>query len=375
MYNIIILGITSFLTDLSTEMVYPLLPLYLTTLGASPAIIGFIEGIAESLASFLKVFSGYISDRIGKRKPLVIIGYSSSTLGKIFLYLSFSWHFVFIGRVIDRFGKGVRTAPRDALLADSSTKQTRGKSFGYHRMLDTFGATIGVSFAYYFFIHSKFDYKYLFLISLIPAFLAVFVLSFAKEKKENIFQKISFYFEFKNLDKRLKIFLIIVFIFSLANSSNLFLLLRAKNLGMTESKILLVYLIYNISYGVFSYPAGKLSDKIGRKKILIAGYFFYGIVYLLFGLINSLYFLFFLFPIYGIYIALTEGVEKAFISDLSTESTRATLIGLHSTLVGIGLFPASFLAGIFWNIFGASFPFYFGGVLGFLASFGLLLFI
>jgi MFS family permease len=369
MFNILILGIVSFLTDVSTEMVYPLVPLYLTIqLGATPQVVGFIEGVAESLSSILKVFSGYISDKINMRKPIAILGYTSSTLGKIFLYFSPSWGYVFLGRAIDRFGKGIRTAPRDALIADSSLSSERGKAYGFHRMMDTLGAMSGVILAYYFITSYKGNYKIIFLLSLIPAFLGVLFLFFVKEKikKKNEIIKISL--SFSKLDKRLKYFLLIVFIFALGNSSNQFLLLKAKNIGFSIEKVLLLYLTYNISYAIFSYPAGKLSDKIGRKTLLVSGYLFYAIVYLGFAIVSKPLYIFFLFIFYGMYSAFTEGIEKALISDIAPQNQRATLIGLHSTLVGIGLFPASFLAGILWNLFGSSAPFYFGGIMGFLAS-------
>lgn len=375
MFNIILLGLTSFLTDVSSEMVYPLLPLYLTMrLGAGPAIVGIIEGIAESLASILKVFSGVISDKIGKRKPLTIAGYSGSTIGKLFLYLSTSWHWVLWGRIIDRLGKGIRTAPRDALIADSSNPEWRGKAFGLHRTLDTLGAIVGVILAYYFLTSYKGDYTAVFLFSLIPAFFGVAVLFFVKEKSDAMVKntkKISL--RWSRLDRRLKAFLIVTFIFTLGNSSNQFLLLRAKDIGFDAKTVILLYLIYNIVYSILSYPAGKLSDKIGRKTLLVGGYLFYGIVYFGFAMSSQQYHIWTLFALYGVYIAMTEGVEKALVSDLAPDELRATLIGLHATLVGIGLFPASFLAGMLWKFIGASAPFYFGGLMGLFGSLGLLL--
>lgn len=372
MLNIFLLGITSFLTDVSTEMVYPLLPLYLTTkLGAPPVVLGFIEGCAESLSSLLKVFSGYISDKIAKRKPLAILGYTFSTAGKIFLYFSSSWQYVFWGRILDRFGKGIRTAPRDALIADSSLDSERGKSFGFHRMMDTLGATFGVILAYYFLRYSSENYKMVFLLSLIPAFLGVLFLFFVKEKMRIAEKNIKISFKFSGLDRDLKIFLLIVFIFTLGNSSNQFLLLKAKNTGFTAQEVLLLYLTYNIFYTVFSYPAGKISDRIGRKIILVLGYLSYAAVYLGFAVFSNPLSIFFLFSLYGIYSAFTEGIEKAFISDIAPKSQRATLLGLHSTITGIALLPASLLAGILWNLFGPSSPFYFGAITGIIAGLGI----
>jgi len=378
MFNVIITGITSFLTDISSEMIYPLLPLYLTTqLGASPAIVGLIEGIAESLASLLKVFSGYISDRVQKRKGLAMLGYASSTVGKFLFFLSTSWVWVLGGRVVDRFGKGVRTAPRDALIADSTAKERRGRAFGLHRALDTAGAVVGVGLAYYFLTTRQGDYKAVFLYSLIPAALGVAVLSLARETKavKATASERPLSFNWSALPTRLKAFLAVVLLFTLGNSSNQFLLLRAKNLGFTPESVLLLYMAYNIIYALFSYPAGRLSDRIGRKSLLVAGYIFYGLVYFGFALVREASYLWLLFAAYGLYIALTEGVQKALMADLAPVELRATLIGLHATFVGIGLFPASFLAGVLWDAFGAPAPFYFGGAMGLLAALGLWLFI
>jgi MFS family permease len=375
MFNVIVLGIVSFLTDISTEMVYPLIPLYLTSrLGASPAIVGLIEGVAESTASLLRVFSGYISDLIGRRKPLAILGYGSSTLGKVFLYLSHSWGFVFIGRWIDRFGKGIRTAPRDALIADSTDPTRRGRAFGLHRAMDTFGAVIGIILAYYFFTRFSGDYSRVFLYSLIPAFLGVFALFFVKESRKTVKGSTSKpVLKWSLLDRRLKGFLIITLIFTLGNSSNQFLLLRAKNLGFNDATVLLLYLTYNLVYMAFAYPAGRISDRIGRKKLIVVGYLFYGLVYFGFAMVASGSYLWVLFGLYGIYIGLTEGVQKALISDIAPVETRATLIGLHATLEGIGLLPASFIAGLLWNNISASAPFYFGGLMGIISAVGMLL--
>lgn len=375
MFNVIILGIVSLLTDISTEMVYPLVPLYLTAkLGASPAIVGLIEGVAESTASLLRIFSGYISDLVGRRKPLAILGYGSSTIGKIFLYLSNSWGLVFIGRWIDRFGKGIRTAPRDALIADSTDSTRRGSAFGLHRAMDTLGAATGVLLAYYFLTRFSGDYSRVFLYSLIPAFLGVAALLFVRETKKLKSSDASKpVLKWSLLDRRLKGFLIVTLIFTLGNSSNQFLLLRAKDMGFNDTTVLLLYLAYNIVYMIFAYPAGRLSDRIGRKRLIVTGYLFYGLVYLGFAIVGNASYLWLLFGLYGIYIGLTEGVQKALISDIAPVETRATLIGLHATLEGIGLLPASFIAGLLWNTVSASAAFYFGGAMGIIAAVGMLL--
>jgi len=402
-WNVLVLGATSFLTDVSSEMVYPLLPLYLTTrLGASPAVVGLIEGLAESSASLLKVFSGYISDRFQRRKPLAVLGYAASTIGKVFLYLSTAWGWVLAGRLIDRFGKGIRTAPRDALIADTTPAEQRGAAYGLHRMFDTAGAALGVVLAFLFLTTYRGDYTAVFLFSLIPAALGVAILFLAREQRisQRIGQRIEriqrmdspgksdqpgpstakvrfassvepVLSRWSSLDRRLRGFLILVFLFTLGNSSNQFLLLRAQNLGFEPATVILLYLLYNVLYALGSYPAGRLSDRIGRKALLITGYLFYGLVYIGFALVSSQVAVWILFAAYGLYIALTEGVEKALVADIAPRELRATLIGLHATFVGIGLLPASLLAGVLWDTFGAPAPFWFGGVLGLLAAFGL----
>lgn len=376
MFNIIILGIASLLTDISSEMIYPLLPLYLVNvLGASPAILGIIEGLAESLASILKVFSGYWSDRLNKRKPFAIFGYSISVFGKFLIFISATWHFVFVGRLFDRFGKGVRTAPRDAIIADSSSSMNRGSNFGLHRAMDTLGAAVGVLIAYFLITSYKADYKNIFLFSLIPGILGVMVLSAVKEKhkprqqKEWPKEKISF--RWGKLDRRLKAFLIITAVFSLGNSSNQFLLLRAKNIGFDVGSVILLYLWYNISYSLLVWPISRLSDRWGRKNILIAGYIFYSLVYFGFAVAGSHLLIWILFGMYGFYSAFTEGVEKALVTDVSPENLRGTTIGLHATLVGIGLLPASIIAGLLWKYLGAPAPFYFGSIMSLAAALGL----
>lgn len=396
MFNVIILGIASLLTDLSSEMVYPLLPLYLTSarIGASPAIVGLIEGLAESTASLIRVFSGYWSDRVQQRKPLTIAGYTASTIGKVFLYLSTSWPLVLVARLTDRFGKGIRTAPRDALIADSADPRRRGSAFGLHRALDTAGASLGVIAAYIFFISLHDDYSAVFLISIIPAAAGVLVLFFVREKlarpspaavpaggdgNQSASRSSSPWWyhlgeRWNALDRRLKLFLAIVFIFALGNSSNQFLLLRAKNLGFTDATVILMYLVYNVVYGISSWPAGRLSDRVGRKSLLVLGYLTYGIVYFGFALASPLQ-LWGLFATYGLYIAFTEGVEKALVADIAPHDLRATLIGLHATFVGVGLLPASLFAGFLWDTLGPQSTFYFGGAMGVLAAIALWIFI
>lgn len=375
MFNIIVVSIVSFLTDIGSEMVYPLIPIYLTTqLGAAPALLGIIEGIAESLASILKVFSGYVSDKLRRRKPLAIGGYGISAVGKIFLVLATSWVWILLSRISDRFGKGIRTAPRDALIAECSEEGCSGRSFGIQRAMDNLGAVVGIALSYYLIVHYKGDFKPVFIISVIPAILGVFVLFAIREKKNSkVRMAKDFKFQWKTLNPRLKAFLIVVFIFTLGNSSNQFLLLRAKNLGWGTSTTILLYLVFNLISTLVSYPAGRLSDKIGRRTFLVLGYLFYGLVYLGFALVTNKMWLWFLFGAYGLYTGLTESVEKALVTDIAPENQKATLIGLHAMLVGIGLLPASAIAGFLWSGIGPQATFYFGGIMGIIASIALFL--
>ncbi len=361
------------MTDISSEMVYPILPVFLVvTLGASPAVLGLIEGVAESLASLLKVFSGYFSDKLKSRKPFAILGYSGSTIGKLFLCFASSWGVVLVGRIIDRLGKGIRTAPRDAIIADSAVEGRRGAAFGLHRAMDTLGASLGVLLAYFLVRRYAQNLRPIFLFSLIPAFFGVLFLFFVKEKNiQPQARREKLQFSWRSLDKRLKLFLVFTFLFTLGNSSNQFLLLRAKTLGCGIAQVILFYLAYNIVYAIVAYPASRFSDKIGRKKILVLGYLFYGLVYLGFALNKSTNMFWGLFGFYGLYIGFTEGVEKALITDISPVNLRATTIGLHAALVGIGLLPASLLAGLLWKFLGPAAPFYFGSFMGIVSSLGL----
>ena len=377
MYNVVILGIVSLLTDISTEMVYPLLPIFLTSsLGASPAIVGIIEGIAESLASLLKVFSGYIGDQTSRKKELAIVGYGGSFLGKAVLLLAGSWGMVLLARMTDRLGKGIRTAPRDALIADAADPKARGRAFGLHRALDTLGATVGVAIAYLLLTGSvatsNETFKRIFLLSMIPAMLGVLALFLVRQPRAAREGRKSLSFSWRKLNGKLKAFLILAFIFTLGNSSNQFLLLKASYLGASVPTVLLMYLVYNLSYGALSYPAGRFSDKIGRKRVLVAGYLIYALVYFAFARVSEAANLWLLFIVYGFYIAFTHGVEKALLADIAPADLRGTVLGLHATLVGAALLPAYLIAGFLWDWLGASAPFYFGSIMGLLAALGLV---
>ncbi|MBL8760932.1 MAG: MFS transporter [Phycisphaerae bacterium] len=355
---------------MSSEMVYPILPLFLTaTLGASPRVLGLIEGIVEAVASLTRVMSGWISDVMGKRKPFAVGGYALSVLGKLSLYLAASWPLVLGGRVLDRFGKGIRTAPRDALLAESVPEDQRGRAFGFHKAMDTFGAVLGVICAYLLIRAGQSDLRSVLVWSLAPAALAVVVLCFLREtgigthaaaKRPRVRLADAWHLA----PTRLRFFYLIVFLFALGGSTNQFLLLRARGMGFSDANTILLYLVYNLSYLALSYPAGKLSDRIGRAPLLIAGYFIYAVSYAAFGFVDHLpaptTTIWGLFALYGTYIGLTDGVEKALVSDMSPGDARATFLGLHATITALGLFPASLIAGWLYDAVAPSSAFYFG---------------
>jgi MFS family permease len=369
--NVFVLGLVSFFNDVASEMIYPLVPIFLTSiLGAPVAIVGLIEGIAESTASILKVISGWLSDKWQKRKSFVVAGYSFSAISKILLSLASSWPFVLIARFIDRFGKGTRTSARDALIAESSKSSVRGKAFGFHRALDTLGAVIGPLLALLavHFLDNKF--RLIFFLAFIPAFIGILLLLFfVKEKKKEANSSSGFRFSWRELNPSFKIFLLISFIFALGNSSDAFLILRAKNLGLSLTFVVLVYTLFNFTYAIFSTPAGIISDKIGPKKVLLVGFLIFSLVYLFFGFAPSSFFLWFLFPIYGIYMALTEGVGKAYISNLVPQEKTGTAFGIYQTTVGLTTFFASFIAGILWSYIDVSAPFIFGSLMAIISAF------
>ncbi|MEO0073638.1 MAG: MFS transporter [candidate division WOR-3 bacterium] len=379
MWNIVVTGVASFLTDLSTEMVYPLIPFFLSTIGASPAVLGLIEGFAESSASLLKLVSGHLSDRLGRRKPLAIAGYLLSATGKAGLYFARSWGTVFCSRMIERVGKGFRVAPRDAIIAESSSQGQRNRAFGLHRAMDTLGAAVGVSVAIA--LVSRFpknpvrsDFVPIFLIALIPGILGSAVLFLIREQRRSRPARHPVSSGLSVTPTKLRRFLVIIGIFALGNSSDQFLLLRAKTLGFPTITVLTIYLLYNLVYGFLSYPAGSAADRFGRRQLLASGYALYGLVYFGFAFLtpsSPKWLTWLLFGVYGLRSAMTEGLEKALVADISPPQHRGTFLGLHATLVGVSLLPASLLAGTIWTVFGASAPFWFGGVLGIVAALGL----
>lgn len=380
MKNIIFLGLISFFMDVSSEMVYPIIPLYLVyAFGATPAIVGIIEGIAESTASLLKVFSGYVTDKYKCKKPIAFIGYATGFLYKLALLFASSWAGILAARVIDRLGKGIRTAPRDVLVSESADKNEMGKSFGIHKALDMAGSAIGILLAFLLLKNlgsNQADYKKIFAISVIPTVLALFMFVFVKEKKEsrNLKTREHFWKNLSALDGRLKLYLFVVFLFTLGNSSNSFLLLRAKSAGFDDTNVILLYFLYNLTVSILSIPFGKLSDKIGRKQVLTAGYMLFSVVYLGFAFATRQISFVIFFLLYGIFTAMTAGVERALIAEIAPSELKGTMLGLHSTIAGIALLPASVICGFLWEYFGSAVPFVFGASMSALAAILLMIF-
>jgi MFS family permease len=383
--NVFVLGLVSFFTDISSEMLYPIIPIFLTTvLGAPMSVVGVIEGIAESTASILKVISGWLSDKSGKRKPYVIYGYSLSTISKPLLAFAATWHFVLIARFLDRFGKGLRSSARDALIADSTEVQYRGKAFGFHQGLDTLGAVIGPLFALLFLYLLDEKYQLIFLIAFIPALISVVLLFFFVSEKKGE-KKEGIQFKLSDFSREFRIFLLITLIFALGNSSNAFLILRANNIFEISDGIpsiikstfgsmavlaivVLTYVVYNITYSLSSMPAGMLSDKIGRRNVMVGGFLIFSLVYLGFALANEGYQVWILFAVYGFYMAMTEGVSKAFVVDMVSPDKRGTAIGLYYTATGLLALASSIIAGLLWDMVGVSAPFLFGSAAAFVAA-------
>jgi MFS family permease len=381
--NVLLTGFTSFFTDVSTEMIYPLLQAFVGFIMAAQKsllgpILGIIEGIAESTASLSRVFAGYFSDRIRKRKLPAIVGYGTSALSKALLLLaSVGWYFILLSRFFDRMGKGIRTAPRDALISESTPKDVQGKAFGFQRAMDFAGATLGAVIC--FFLVLRFldpatgnikdlgSFFRLFLISLFPAALGVIFLFFVRETGKSRIEdagKPTPTLSLKKYDRNLKIFFLAQLLFTLGNSSNQFLLLRSMSLGYALSMVIVMYLVFNLTSALLSTVFGAMSDRVGQKKILMAGYSLYGVVYLAFGFITAQanWLLWIFWPLYGIYYAMTEGVEKAFVSRIAPEDAKATALGFYHTIVGVGLLPASIIAGLLFSLVPSA-PFIFGGAL------------
>ncbi len=368
--NVWAMGLVSFFNDIASEIIYPIVPIFLTVVLAAPvAIVGFIEGIAEATASILKVFSGWFSDRVGRRKPLVVFGYTLSSVSKLLMALATTWPFVLVARFTDRFGKGSRVAARDALIVESVSPELRGRAFGLNRALDSAGAVVGPLLALLLIAVFHDSFRTIFFIAAIPAFIGVgLLITLVKDvrRPENRLHHPIHFANMKQLDDSLKMFLLVSAVFAIGNSSDAFLILRAKNLGLSTVLAVAAYVLFNISYSVFSYPAGVLSDKIGAKRIMAVGFALFTIVYAGMALVQESFWLWVLFPIYGIYMALTDGVSRAFIASKVQPAMSGTALGLQQTIVGIGAFVASLAAGFLWQK-SPSLPFWLGSVMAFIA--------
>ncbi len=380
--NVVKLGWVSLLTDISSEMLYPVIPIFLTSvMGAPMAALGLIEGLAESAANVLKIFSGWWSDRVGKRRPFVIGGYGLSAFSKPLLAFAqyLGWPFVLAMRVADRTGKGLRTSSRDALIADYTPDALRGRAFGLHRAMDSLGAVLGPLAALYFLARigqgdqtaQLAAYRSIFLWAFLPAALGVVLLFLVKEKPFSPrFKRPQFGWGTFNRD--FKVFVLVNLVFALGNSSDAFLIVRAKELfastGNAMVTVILAYILYNLTYSLGSYPAGLLADRFGPRRVFLAGLLLFAAVYVGFAFNRSAALVWPLFAVYGFYTAFTDGVGKAYASKLVREDLRATGMGVYHMSVGLATFVASTAAGLLWQAFGPAAAFLYGAGMALLAA-------
>ena len=364
-HNSFFIGLLSFFGGISQDIFVPILPLYLTNvLHLDKSFIGLTEGVVTSAASIFKIVAGYVSDKLGKRKSVVFLGYFLSFIARPLLAITTSGIGVLSLRFVDGVGKGVKDSPKDALIADSTEHQTRGKSFGVVRALDTLGSVTGplLLFLLLFLLqNNSLKYHYIFFIAAIPLLVTFAILAFfVKEVTIKKDAKLPLGF---NLPKKFYVFLSIVLLFSLGNSSDTFLILRAQNVGVSLLAIPLVYALFNFVYATASIPLGSLSDKIGREKVILIGWIAYAVSCLGFGLTKSSFQIWLLFAFYGIYYATTEGVAKALIADLTPSEHRGKAYGIYNTAIGLITLPASFIAGLLWDKISPSAPFFFSSLM------------
>lgn len=385
--NIWVVTATSFLTDISSEMIVYLIPLFLSNvLGVRTTVIGLIDGIAETTASLLKIYSGALSDMLGNRKWLAVLGYALSTVAKPFLYFAGSWGWVLGVRFGDRAGKGIRTAPRDALVAGSTDANSRGLAFGLHRAGDSAGAFIGIGIAALIIwltqtnasLLSVETFRIVVLVSIVPAALAVIVLALgAREVAGTGKRSEPLRLNLKGVDARFKYFLLAMVVFTLGNSSDSFIVLRAQERGLSVLQAMFMLMTFTAVYTLLSGPLGALSDTIGRRKLIIGGWLAYGLVYLGFAVAQAGWHIWALFGMYGAYYAATEGTAKALVADLVPDAQRGMAYGLFNAAIGLTALPASVIAGALWQGvgawtgYGASAPFFFGAAM---ALFAMILF-
>lgn len=366
--------------DISSEMIYPLVPLFLAnSLGVSKSAIGLIEGIAESTASILKVFSGWLSDRIGSRKWLMALGYGISTLSRPFVALATGWQQVLGSRFIDRFGKGVRTAPRDAIIAESADRAYLGRAFGFHRAMDTLGAAVGPALAFFFLGIFSNDYRAIFWLSMVPGIIAVVLIIFFISEKKNVKATEGLIDQTpadparpkltrKHFDWRFRFFVAIAALFALGNSSDVFLILRAEQTGIPTTMIPIVYLFFNLVYSLSSIPAGMAADRFGRKRVILSGFLLFAFLYYGFAVAGSAMTIWVLFGSYGLFMGLTEGIQKAFLATIIPADFKATAFGIYNMVIGLAMFPASLIGGWLWDHVSPAATFYFGAFTAGLAS-------
>lgn len=361
------LSMVSLFTDMASEMLYPVMPIFLKHIGWSILLIGVLEGIAEAVAGLSKGYFGKLSDKSGKRLPFVQLGYTLSAISKPMLAIFIYPWWIFLSRAIDRLGKGIRTGARDAMLSDESTKETKGRVFGFHRSMDTMGAVFGPAIALVYLYFYPDNYKTLFLIAFLPGMLAIMSTLLIKEKKHpahttNNDQKIKVnFFAFaaywKTSSVQYRKLVTGLLLFALFNSSDVFLLLKMKESGLTDTAVIGVYIFYNLVFALLAYPIGILADKLGLKKIFIAGLFVFSLVYIGFAFNSNLVVFLVLFFLYGVYAAATEGISKAWISNITDKHETATAIGTYSGFQSICALIASSLCGLLWYNFGAMFTF------------------
>lgn len=367
--NVTVASLVSFFMDISSEMIYPLIPLFLANvLGVNKSIIGLIEGVAESTASLLKTFSGWFSDRLGNRKWLMVGGYGISTLSRPIVALSTTWQHVMGFRFIDRFGKGIRTAPRDAVIAESSDKAYLGRAFSFHRAMDTMGAVIGPLIAFLSLMLFLNDYRKVFWLSMLPGVIAVLLIVFfiIENKTPSTHRIVSERprLTLRHFDWRFKFFVAIAGVFALGNSSDVFLILRAQSVGIPSIMIPVVYLLFNLVYSLSAIPAGIVADRFGRKRVILCGFVLFAILYYGFAVASGVKTIGLLFCFYGLFMGLTEGVQKAFLATIIPPDFKATAFGVFSTVIGLAMFPASLIGGLLWEHISPSATFYFGAITG-----------
>ena len=367
--NVIVMGVVSFLNDLSSDMIFPFIPIFLTSvLGATATFVGLVEGIADSTASILKLFSGRLSDYMRRRKPFVVFGYALSAIAKpILAAASAPWH-VLVVRFIDRVGKGTRDAPRDALLSLSTEKKNIGRAFGFHRGMDTLGAAFGPILAFFLLPVLHNDLRTLFLFSFVASFIAVVILKiFVREVRNHADETLRPKLEFKYFGVPFIIFLIAATIFALGRSSDAFLLLRAQGVGFSLMLLPILYFVFNITLALVSTPVGILSDRFGHRNTFMIGMLLFSLTYFLFSRATTMAEFWLLFPLYGVAMAFTEGVGRAIVADLVGEEWRATAYGMYNAFTGIALLPASLVFGLLWDRYGVATSFQYGAILGLIA--------